>query len=49
VVPTALSPAHHAAELNKLVNAWPDLPPVAKAGILAMVDAAIGTREGADA
>ena len=29
-------------DLSKIVNAWPGLPPVVKAGILAMIEAASG-------
>jgi hypothetical protein len=43
VVPTfsrRLSNAHLTPELAKIIDAWPSLPPVAKAGVLAMIDAA---------
>ncbi len=40
--PNALSPSHLAPELNKIVDAWSSLPPIVKAGILAMIEAAKG-------
>jgi hypothetical protein len=33
-------------ELAKIVDAWPSLPRVVKAGILAMIEAAVGSRTG---
>jgi hypothetical protein len=44
VVPTfSKSPSerHFSPELRKIIDAWSDLPPIVKAGILAMVNAAV--------
>jgi hypothetical protein len=49
VVPTSsrgFSNVHLTPELTKIIDAWPSLPPVAKAGILAMIEAAKGTQMG---
>ena len=49
VVPSFSEPPsalHLSPELKKLVEAWPNLPQVVKAGILAMIDAAAGSRTG---
>jgi hypothetical protein len=43
VVPTSsrgYSQPHLSTELAKIIAVWPSLPPVAKAGILAMIEAA---------
>jgi hypothetical protein len=47
VVPTKLrrlSNLHLPPELTKIIDAWSSLPPVAKAGVLAMIEAARGVR-----
>jgi hypothetical protein len=46
-VPTSLpgfSNTHLTPELTKIIDAWPLLPPVAKAGILAMIEATKGAQ-----
>jgi hypothetical protein len=45
VVPTKLRGSSNlrlTPELAKIIDAWPSLPPVAKAGVLAMIEAAKG-------
>jgi hypothetical protein len=49
VVPTSLhdfSNAHLTPELTKIIDAWPSLPTVAKAGVLAMIEAAKANQMG---
>jgi len=48
VVPTTLHGTcitSHAPELAMIAESWPDLPPVVKAGILAMIEAAKGVQQ----
>ena len=47
VVPTfsrGLSHVHLTPELAEIIDAWPSLPSVAKAGVLAMIEAAKGAQ-----